>query len=261
MTHPKTSWQMAPDSKYIIGPGGTGGHVGETPIAISNPISASWLPDNVSAASRWIGLSGGPPNGHAVGGGTYFFDTTVNLTGYQPMTAEIQGLRTSADNALLAIFVNGHQVFAKADTFMGEFDEWQYLGSVGLGFFTSGLNTIQFEVENQPNTITDMGLRLEGSVVAAAVPEPSGLALAALAGPALLACRRRRSGARLCLFLWSLPVQRGASTGYRAGTSEVHPTRRPCFDLGLNDDSAHPVRPSGDIGQAGAGEAGVRTCG
>ncbi len=174
----------ASDTDYVIGPGGTGGHFGEVPFARTTPIAPSYVPDAASTTSRWIALSGTGEAGLSVPQGTYFFDTSVDLTGYQAFSAQISSLKYATDNQLVGIRVNGLSVFSQAfNDFAEEFRVFQNLGDLGLGGFHAGVNTIRFEVYNAPglfgNAPNDLALRID-AVVTATVPEPTTGSLAAI---------------------------------------------------------------------------------
>lgn len=186
------------DTDYFIGPGGTGSLTGINPRATSSPIPLPWLSDAASSASRWLVLPGSGLEGISVGPGTYFFDTTADLTGFDPATAQINNLRYAADNKLVGVWINGTRVFFQNQQFAEEFASFRSLGNLGAGLFTSGLNQIRFEVSNQLSSPSPLGLRVEGSVdaqpLASAVPEPTTLVLVgALCAGGLGYVRWRRS--------------------------------------------------------------------
>jgi hypothetical protein len=170
------------DTDYVIGPGGTGGRVGEIPLVRTAPIPNTWLPDGASSASRWLILPGTGLEGITVLPGTYFFDTVVDLTGFDPATAQINGLRYAADNKLVGVRVNGTAVFTQNLGFAEEFQSFRDLGNLGSGLFHSGLNLIRFEVFNDLFGTSPLGVRVEGRVegLAVATPEPPTLLLGGL---------------------------------------------------------------------------------
>jgi hypothetical protein len=185
----------ASDTDYVIGPGGTGGHTGEVPFARTSPIAPSYVADSASTTSRWIALSGTGEAGLSVGQGTYFFDTSVDLTGYQAVSAQISSLLYATDNQLVGIRINGVSVYSQAfNDFAEEFRTFHNLGDLGLGGFHAGINTIRFEAYNAPglfgNAPNDLALRID-AVVTAAVPEPTTASLAAI-GLVCLAWRFKR---------------------------------------------------------------------
>ena len=83
--------------------------------------------------------------------GNYDFTTTVDLTGFNPATADITGLQVAADNEFLAVTINGQTVFSRSENgfVIEDFHSILSVGDLGLGAFHSGLNTIQFTVFNQ----------------------------------------------------------------------------------------------------------------
>ena len=143
----------------MIGAGGTGGHWGAVPLARTSPIPGTWVPDGASAASRWLVLPGAGREGITVGPGTYFFETTVDLDGFDPASASLSGLRYAADNKLVNVRINGVSVFAQNTNYAEEFKAFHDLGTLGSGLFHGGLNTIRFEVLNQAGANTPLGLR------------------------------------------------------------------------------------------------------
>ena len=182
-----------PDTDYLIA---TGSPVFEntSPLARLSPLTNGILPDAASEGSRWLVLNSGVGiEGITVAPGTYLFDIDVDLTGFVPSSAELRGLRYSADNKLTGVHINGTTVFSQNASFAEEFQDWHDIGDVGLGEFQDGVNTIRFEVLNDLSASSPMTLRVEGNVEAPAiVPEPSAFLLAAAALLALLAFAHRR---------------------------------------------------------------------
>jgi hypothetical protein len=178
----------APDTDYTIATGSSS-NVGATPIARSTPLPAPYLTDASSTASRWIAInSGSGLEGISVAAGDYFFQTTVNLTGFLASTAIIPSLRYASDDELVSLAINGTPVFSQPQRGTdGEFFGFNQLSAnLGAGLFQDGSNTISFEVYN---VVGDTALRVEGSVTAS-VPEPASL-LMALPLSFLLAMRRK----------------------------------------------------------------------
>lgn len=187
------------DTDYVIASGGTGGRFGTVPVARQTPLSGGWLADAASSASRWIVISSGQGGeGMSVETGSFRFQTTVDLTGYNPATAFLDSLRYAADNKLTALRINGTTVFSQGTEAEEEFGSLIALpATLGQGLFVSGVNTLTFEVLNTeppPHlSTTPVGFRLEGSV-SATVPEPTAcLALGAMGTLCALA-RRCRAG-------------------------------------------------------------------
>jgi len=178
------------DSQFVIAPGGTGGHIGEVPVVRSAPIPPTWIQDSASSQSRWLVLPGTGLEGISISGGTYFFSMSVDLNGFLPSTAFINGLQYAADNKLVGVVINGTDVYRQPATFAEEFQVFHPLGNVGLGLFTSGINNIRFEVYNE--SFSPMGLRLEGQIMATPVPEPASICLVTLGLPLVLMLKRQR---------------------------------------------------------------------
>jgi hypothetical protein len=183
----------APDTDYKMGTPTVSPYTGVVPITRSTPISANWVQDADSPDSSWIVLNtGNGPNGITAGPGSYTFETTFDMTGFDPATAKLSALRYTADDELLAILINGTAVFNHASDGNGQFFNWKNIAAgLGVGRFKIGTNAIDFVVLNEVGQVTPMGFRLEGSVQADPVPEPASFTLFAIAGGLLLGRRRR----------------------------------------------------------------------
>ena len=181
-----------PDTDYIIGPGGTGGYIGEVPRARES-LYGTYVPDSASPDSRFLFIYvNSDPESLWVPPGTYFFDTEVDLTNFRHVTAEITGLRYAADNKLIGVHINGTTVFSQGTGFAEEFRDFRVLGDLGLGEFQEGLNTIRFEVFNYGSGSSNpMSFRVEGVVQAEFIPEPSSLVLLLIGAVVLFAWYRR----------------------------------------------------------------------
>jgi hypothetical protein len=143
-----------------------------------------WLGDN--STSAWIG----PNNDTADDGpvGSYTYRTTFDLTGLNPATANLSG-QWSTDNNGLNILINGIPTgfFTGFTSFSDGFSAF----TISSGF-VSGINTLDFVVNNGGGPT---GLRVEVSGTAAAVPEPTSLALFGMIGfgaVAVYGWRRRK---------------------------------------------------------------------
>jgi hypothetical protein len=184
-------------STYVIAPGGTGGQVGAPVVAWSTDIPPygypyTYMPDEASSRSRFISIyPPGAPNPQ-VGLGTFFYQTTVDLTGYDPATAVIASARLAVDDAFNGLRVNGVTVFTPPPP--GYYSNTDHLvdlpASLGAGAFHAGLNTITFVVENVVNQ-SPASLRAEATVTATPIPEPAAV-IAAFAVAALAMFRRTR---------------------------------------------------------------------
>lgn len=125
-----------------------------------------WLGDD--SISAWIG----PNNDGAVDGpvGNYDYQTTFNLTGFDPATALITG-QWATDNPGLDILINGVSTGSTSCCFTS----WTGF-SIGSGFI-AGVNTLDFILQNQGGPT---GLRVEMSGTAVdppGIPEPASLVL------------------------------------------------------------------------------------
>jgi hypothetical protein len=185
----------APDTDWLIAAGSAGGFSGQTSIARSAPLPSPYLPDGASAASRWIAINSNQGlEGISVPAGVYLFQTTVDLTGYDPATAVIgPSSRFAIDDGLQGIRVNGSTVYTLPDgRVQTRFDQFETVlpANVGAGAFQPGVNTVTFVLENALSG-TPVAFRFEGSVSATPVPEPIGLGLL-LGGASALIRRRRR---------------------------------------------------------------------
>src|SRR4051812_29299312 len=111
--------------------------------------------------------------------GTYNFQVTFDMTGFNPATALIPTSRSAADDQLAAIRVNGTTVFTRLAAQNTGQEAWFTLpANLGAGAFTAGMNTITFQLDNIPPANTPLALRFEGNVTATPIPEPAGLGLA-----------------------------------------------------------------------------------
>jgi len=184
----------SPDPDFVVGLGSSA-HVGSIPIARSSPLPPSYFGDAVSSSSRWLAINTGVgEEGLNVIQGTYFFQTEVNLSGFDASSAQIVDLRYGGDDKMNEITINGVSVWTRPIAFGGDFFEWHNVGSIGLGSFVPGVNVIRFNVSNEPEPPTAMALRVEGRVEAV-VPEPgAGVLLAvALCGAKILQRKRARN--------------------------------------------------------------------
>src|SRR5262249_17997239 len=123
-----------------------------------------WLADD--SLSAWIGPNNdGKDNGPT---GYYWFETTFDLTGFDPSTAAIHG-QWSADNKGITIYLNDNSTGIGADGFTA----WYPL-DITSGF-VPGVNTLIFDLLNEfPSPV---GLRVEATLTASesTAPEPASL--------------------------------------------------------------------------------------
>lgn len=108
--------------------------------------------------SNWIG----PTLDTNGAEGDYTFRTTFDLSGFDPTTAFVEGM-WSTDNSGVDIIVNGISTGETGPGFntFGPFN-------ISPGNFISGLNTIDFVVNNAPTTPNPIGFRIDGIRLAAA---------------------------------------------------------------------------------------------
>ncbi len=131
-----------------------------------------YLGDN--ASSTWIG----PNNAHNLVSpvGNYSYQTTFNLTGFNPSTAVVTG-NWATDNVGVNMFLNGNPLFLTSGSFTA-FTPF----TINSGF-NGGVNTLTFLVNNSGTSANATALRVEMSGTAStAVPEPDSLLLLLLGG-------------------------------------------------------------------------------
>jgi hypothetical protein len=142
-----------------------------------------WIGDN--STSAWIG----PNNDAQVIGpvGNYDYQTTFNLTGLNPSTAQIIG-QWSTDNQGSEILLNGVDTLNAIN--IGQYTVWTSF-SIATGF-VSGVNTLDFIVNNAGGP-TGLRVEMKGTAAVASVPEPSTWAMMILgfAGVGFMAYRRK----------------------------------------------------------------------
>ncbi|RYD36790.1 MAG: hypothetical protein EOP86_05045, partial [Verrucomicrobiaceae bacterium] len=145
----------AEDTRYVLSVNPDG--AADAPAVVHTttvfPISDNtWL--GVSDTSKWISSRVDSVQAPA---GDYVYKTTLNLTGYEPASTVITGSWTS-DNVGKAIRVNG------AATGLSNTGDFKNLTSFRIddsnANFVSGVNTIEFVVENTTSGYT--ALRVDG---------------------------------------------------------------------------------------------------
>jgi hypothetical protein len=158
-------------------PGGTTALIVHT-AAGGYPVGP-WIGDDTLSA--WIG----PRNDGQLDGpsGTYDYQTTFTLNGFDPATASITGLWSADDQGVNIVF-NG---VATGQTTNGGDSAYQGFTPFTItSGFVAGVNTIDFIVHNNNGPT---GLRVEATGTAspfAIIPEPSGLAAVAAGMVALM---------------------------------------------------------------------------
>jgi hypothetical protein len=157
-----------------------------TPIAprvtSNNPTYFPWA-DN-TPTSQWIN-----PSGHGLDllpAGYYYYQTTFDLTGYNPATAQIVG-NLAIDNAL-EVYLNGNYTGVSLP-WAASSESPLHPFSITTGF-VGGLNSLVFEVYNGPqpggNPANPTGLQVQITAATAALSVPVPLPSAAWAGMGLL---------------------------------------------------------------------------
>lgn len=145
---------------------------GAASVVLQNgfPFDGHWLPDG--GLSKWIAphanendFSGGVSESP----GNYVYETTFDLTGFDPFTASISG-QYNADNTLVQVLLNGVDAGVPAGTSTDYFGFHSFSISAG---FQEGVNTLEFVVHNLPqvdhpnNLHNPSGLRVEMTGTAA----------------------------------------------------------------------------------------------
>ncbi|MFO0897485.1 MAG: Ig-like domain-containing protein [Pirellulales bacterium] len=154
------------DDTYRIGAGSAPFYPGSVPVAMpGDPPYPDMLLDSSSADSRWIGVTGLTEGDFNNTPANYFFDASVDLTGFDPATATIQGFRWAADSYLVGVYVNGELAYAGAPHSRQSFTP---AVDIGQGLFHEGLNTVRLLVSND----NLLGLRVEGLVEARPLAPP-----------------------------------------------------------------------------------------
>lgn len=165
---------LAVDPHYSVSPG-------SGPFVIANPAAVPWVGN--TATSRWIT----PAQNTAAGPGPFTYTTTFDMTDLDPASAQITG-NWSSDNQG-QMFLNGNLV--AVDPFPG----WTTMVpfSISSGFLPN-MNTLTFVVPNGAGGGDGpTGLQVQiTSATAAAIPEPTTLALFGLGALGLLGRRLRK---------------------------------------------------------------------
>jgi hypothetical protein len=189
-----------PRWSIVTNPDGTGTQAFVS-AASEGLIGNSWIGEQIGAA--WIQPTSGTTLNHAAG--TYTYQTTFDMTGFDPTATTIR-VRIAADNRVSGLILNGHNLGFTYDGPLGNGDAFDALSdafSINTpSFFNSGLNTLQFQITNDPiggaaggncydnNAENPTGMLVLFSVDTQGIPEPSTYAMVG-AAMGLFGLRRR----------------------------------------------------------------------
>jgi hypothetical protein len=157
------------DPHYVVTDGAS---PGSNAVTLTN-IPGSYVPNNSTSLWEWENSNGQPTNV------TLTFQTTFDLTGFNPSTAQIQGT-WATDNFGLNILINGVSTGQTSSGF-NSFSSFTITSG-----FVSGLNTIDFVVQD----VGDVAAFRVGSIFGTAsnaIPEPSSF-LMAISATGLICC-------------------------------------------------------------------------
>jgi hypothetical protein len=157
------------DTHYMVlsGPGIS------APVSAVTYFTVPYLPDQPSGTngnSRWISVNA---NGSSGNSGTYVFETTFSLAGFDATTASITG-QFAVDNHITATTLNGNTIAgATANSFTA------YTGfSIPSGSgFVAGLNKLDFTVLDDGAPMALRVNNLVGNATLSGVPEPTTMSL------------------------------------------------------------------------------------
>jgi hypothetical protein len=145
---------------------------GATAVTVNDPgyPIGTWFPN--SATSRWIG-----PAGNSIDvGGTYIYRTSFFLPANAVLsTVNISGL-WGVDDTIKDLLVNSNST-APVSPFYTPLTPF----TVPTGFYTPGINNLDFVVVNANIGSNPTGLRIEGITGTYQIPEPSSACLTVVA--------------------------------------------------------------------------------
>ncbi|OAI40494.1 hypothetical protein AYO40_00745 [Planctomycetaceae bacterium SCGC AG-212-D15] len=154
----------AVDQHYtVVGPNGGTPAQAVVVNSATYPIAGGpWIGN--TATSLWIGPTANQASPYNAQAGTYDYQVTFNLNGFDPTTASITG-QWASDNDGLAIKINGQTT---TNTHPGEFAYTNFASFTISSGFQAGLNTIDFLVSE--DGIGPTGLQVQMTGNAQAVP-------------------------------------------------------------------------------------------
>ncbi len=144
------------DLHYTVNGPGTGGEVAATAVPAGNlPDFPPWRPNTID--SRWIGLA--DPN--SVGpAGEYTYKTEVTIPDEIDASLVVFDAGVASDDEIVDVLVNENSIGMTA---FGTENLTPFAVGAGRGLFRSGVNAIEFVVNNVGDSPT--GLRVDGQLV------------------------------------------------------------------------------------------------
>jgi hypothetical protein len=140
--------------------------------AVTYFVNSVYLPDQPAGTngnSRWISVNASGSNAPS---GTYVFETTFSLTGFDSTTASITG-RFAVDNHITATSLNGNTIAGATANGFTAYTNFSI--PTGSGF-VAGLNRLDFTVLDDG---APMALRVDALVgnATSTIPEPATMSL------------------------------------------------------------------------------------